>query len=133
MILKRKLYTKYDDTDALKRMKDSDILAATPKEIPSPSSRNIGMSAASGALLGGGIGSAIGGITKKGIKKGGLFGAALGAAANTYRALNKSSNVGNIEDIEFYNRRLNEAQKWARRREKIDWKNNMTNRQGYSY
>lgn len=27
MIIKRKLFTKYDDTDNLKRMKDSDILA----------------------------------------------------------------------------------------------------------
>lgn len=133
MIIKRKLYTKYDDTDALKRMKDSDILAATPKEIPTPSGSGIGMSAASGALLGGGVGSVIGGITKKGIRKGGMYGAAIGTAINTYRALNKSSNNENVEDIEFYNRRLKEAQKWARRREKMDWKNNITNRQGYSY
>lgn len=133
MILKRKLYTKYDETDALKRMKDSDILAATPKSIPAPSSSNLGLSAGSGALLGGGIGSAIGGITKKGIKKGGAYGAIIGAGINTYRSLNKASNKEKIEDIEFYNRRLAEAQKWARRREKLDWKNNMTNRQGYSY
>lgn len=133
MILKRKLYTKYDDTDELKRMKDSDILAATPKEIPTPSSRGIGMSATGGALLGGGIGAAIGGITKKGIRKGGMYGAAIGAAINTYKSLNKPSNNENIEDIEFYNRRLREAQKWAKRREKMDWRNNITNRQGYSY
>ena len=34
MIIKRKLFTKYDDTDNLKRMKDSDILAEKPKQAP---------------------------------------------------------------------------------------------------
>ena len=37
------------------------------------------------------------------------------------------------EDVDFYNKRLREAKKQARRREAADWKNNMTNREGYTY
>ena len=36
-------------------------------------------------------------------------------------------------DNEFYNRRLEYAQRQAKRREKADWKSNMTQRDGYSY
>ena len=46
MIIKRKLFTKYDDTDNLKRMKDSDILAEKPKQAP-------GYGSVAGAALGG--------------------------------------------------------------------------------
>ena len=37
------------------------------------------------------------------------------------------------EENEFYNKRLQYAQKQALRREKKDWKTNMTQRDGYSY
>ena len=59
--------------------------------------------------------------------KGALAGAAIGTAVGLYRrGRERSAN-------EFYNRRLDYAQRQARRREKADWKANMTQRDGYSY
>ena len=37
------------------------------------------------------------------------------------------------KDRTFYNDRLEYAQRQARRREKKDWKENMTQREGYTY
>lgn len=148
MIIKRKLFTKYDETDSLKRMKDSDILAAKPKDIPTPSSTGLGVSTMAGALVGTGIGAGVGSVSKIanfrgnstvipkiGIKKAGKYGALIGAGYGAYRSLTSPKRNGGetVEDVEFYNRRLREAQKWAKRREKLDWKNNITNREGYSY
>ena len=58
MIIKRKLFTKYDDTDNLKRMKDSDILAEKPKQAPGYGS--VAGAALGGAALGGTVGAVAG-------------------------------------------------------------------------
>ena len=53
-ILKRKSFTKWDDTDNLKRMKDSDILAEEKKKQPgygSVMSGSIGGAAVGGVLV----------------------------------------------------------------------------------
>jgi len=157
-ILKRKVFTKYDDTDNLKKAKDSDILAEKKKR-PETSGTAIALGAAKGAVAGGLALGAIGAIKpgrvvpagpagkglrrsisraganisnigQKAIKSGGrgaLIGAAIGTGAMLYkRGKEKKEN-------EFYNRRLEYAQRQAMRREKADWKANMTQRDGYSY
>nr|DAV74148.1 MAG TPA: NADH dehydrogenase [Bacteriophage sp.] len=137
MIIKRKLFTKYDDTDNLKRMKDSDILAEKPKQAPGYGS--VAGAALGGAALGGTVGSVAGafGKNKAGrsllgrMGKGGKTGLVVGgllAGGMALRNRNKQA-----ENNEWYNKRLNYAQRQARRREKQDWKTNMTQRDGYSY
>lgn len=137
MIIKRKLFTKYDDTDNLKRMKDSDILAEKPKQAPGYGS--VVGAALGGAALGGTVGSVAGafGKNKAGrsllgrMGKGGKTGLVVGgllAGGMALRNRNKQA-----ENNEWYNKRLNYAQRQARRREKQDWKTNMTQRDGYSY
>ena len=139
--LKRKIFTKYDDTDVLKRAKDSDILAEKAKK-PMTNGSAIATGAIGaagvGALAGVGLGLArgSGGIFNKAryaqvsgrlVKGGALAGALVGTAAMLHkRGKEKQEN-------EFYNRRLAYAQRQAMRREKADWKANMTQRDGYSY
>jgi uncharacterized membrane protein YebE (DUF533 family) len=69
--------------------------------------------------------------------KGGLIAGGLALGYNAYRNMTSGNKAKEAEqynqDVEFYNRRLREAQKQARRREAADWKNNMTNREGYTY
>ena len=140
-VLKRKLYTVYDETDNLKRMKDSDILAEkrkTTNYVPAAAAAAGG--AAVGAAAAGTIGG-INGLTRKaggrlangarGFKSGGKFGAAAGAILAGGYAFKKAAD----EEAENsqYNKRLGYAQRQARRREKADWKANMTTRDGYSY
>lgn len=129
-ILKRKAFTVYDETDNLKRMKDSDILAEKKKEKPSlaPSVLAAGTGAAAGGLIGAGIGA-----VKKGAKAGkwGKAGAIVGASVMAVNALKKRSKEK--QDNQFYNDRLEYAQRQAIRRERKDWKSNMTQREGYSY
>lgn len=137
MIVKRKLYTKYDDTDNLKRMKDSDILAEKPKE--APGFGGIATGAASGAVLGGTVGAIGGAFGKRkpgqtffgkmgrGAKKGAIAGGLIAGGIAMYNR-NKQK-----KENEWYNDRLEYAQRHARRREKKDWKTNMTQRDGYSY
>ena len=77
-ILKRKSFTKWDDTDNLKRMKDSDILAEEKKKQPgygSVMSGSIG-----GAAVGGVAGAAAGGLS--GLGKKGARVATAGARAS---------------------------------------------------
>ena len=132
--IKRKLFTKYDETDNLKRMKDADILAEKHKR-PDTSFTKIATGTLGAATAGGVIGAGIGRIGKGSswartgafAGKGVLAGAAIGTAVGLYRrGQERSAN-------EFYNRRLDYAQRQARRREKADWKANMTQRDGYSY
>lgn len=130
IVLKRKTYSRYDETDNLKKMKDSDILAE--EKMKSPGYKGVLRDAALGVLGGAALGGAVGAFRKKGTLKGGaITGAVLGGLAMGAAGI-KKKNKGE-EDREFYNRRLEYAQRHARRRERIDWVSNMTKRDGYSY
>lgn len=137
MIIRRKLFTRYDDTDNLKRMKDSDILAEKPKEAPGYSS--VATGALGGAALGATVGSVAGAFSKNRagnglltrMRKGGRTGAILGGLVAGGVALHNRNKQA--KENEWYNNRLSFAQRQARRREKKDWKTNMTQRDGYSY
>lgn len=137
-ILKRKTFTQYDETDRLKEMRDSDILAEKKKKAPGYGS--VANAAAGGAIVGGTVGVVTGGakgLFKKGgsmMKTAGKYGkvGAIGAGlAAGYVALNKRNKAA--KENQFYNDRLEYAQKQAARREKKDWKTNMTQREGYTY
>lgn len=128
---RQKEYTKYDSTDALKQMKDSDILAEKPKTNSGMAAKTIGNTAVAaglGAAGGGLIGAFKKGSTLKGGAKTGALLAGLGTAAITMAKNSKKK-----DENEFFNDRLEYAQKQARRREKKDWKQNMTGREGYTY
>ena len=134
MIIKRKLYSKYDETDEIKRMKDSDILAAEEKHVDrenraSETVKNTGRKALTGAAIGAGLGLLKGDKSKaiKFAKIGALTGGGLGLIQSN------KDNKSEADDIEFYNRRLRFAKKNAKRREARDWRENMTQREGYSY
>ncbi len=137
MIIIRKLFTQYDDTDNLKRMKDSDILAEKPKKAPGYSS--VATGALGGAALGATVGSVAGAFSKNKagnslltrMGKGGKTGAILGGLVAGGMALHNRNKQA--KENEWYNNRLSFAQRQARRREKKDWKTNMTQRDGYSY
>lgn len=127
-ILKRKTFTKYDETDAIKRMKDSDILAEEEKKAPSfrPVLRDTALGIAGGAALGGALGA-----RKNNLKGGAKTGAILGGLVMGAAGLRKRNHEE--DDRDFYNDRLRYAKRHAKRRERIDWKSNMTQRDGYSY
>lgn len=127
---RQKQYTQWDETDRLKQMRDSDILAEKKKSSTPGIVRT-----ATGASIGAVAGATIGGITGlmgkkgfvKGLKSGAKWGGVLGAAGGFASGSKQRS------ENEFYNDRLKYAQRQALRREKKDWKNNMTNREGYTY
>lgn len=144
--LKRKMYTQWDETDNLKRMKDADILAE--KKRTTTDYGNIARTAALGGATVGAAGMVAGGIKggmkpatvgaanmasgiTKGMGKFGKLGLAAGAIGGATLAYAKGRKKA--EENEFYNKRLQYAQKQAVRREKKDWKTNMTQRDGYSY
>jgi hypothetical protein len=134
-ILKRKLYTIWDETDNLKRMKDSDILAENKRSM---GYGRIAGAAVGGAALGaatvGGIGAIRGignGGAWKGLKGGAAGGALVGAAAGA--GLSYLRNRRKVKENKFYNKRLQFAKGQALRRERKDWITNMTQRDGYSY
>lgn len=134
MIIKRKLYSKYDETDEIKKMKDSDILDAKEKKIDKGERarrtiKNVGKKTLIGTVAGAGLG-----LLSKNKANVGRF-AKLGAIAGGATGLIQSSmdNKEEAEENEFYNNRLRYAKKHARRRERSDWRNNMTQREGYSY
>lgn len=142
-------FTKYDETDSLKRAKDSDILAEDEKKKP-----GVGKVVSAG-VAGGITGAAAGAgahvtskivrkhgkgeakkiahkIAKNGGKKNVLIGAGVGALALGAGAANKRSKE--VEEVNHYNKRLRYAKRQALRREGKDWRNNMTNgREEYSY
>ena len=148
LIFCRKTFTKWDQTDNIKRMKDSDILAEKER-----SAYNLGdaaSSAVTGALVGGTLAAGLGGtintgrvitkgITKPGVlaeagksvmrygKRGAMIGGAVGLGH--YFLKNKDK----AEENRFYNRRLRYAKEQAERREARDWRTNNTQRDGYSY
>ena len=127
---RQKQYTQWDETDQLKKMRDSDILAEQKRKNPSRISGGL-----KGGAIGGTLGAIAGGIAgiKKGnivggMKKGAMAGTAIGGVTGGMFIGNKQRSENN-----FYNNRLEYAQRQALRREKKDWKNNMTNREGYTY
>lgn len=146
-VLKRKTYTVYDDTDNLKRLNDADILAERKKSAP-------GWGSVISQTLGGALMGATAAAGYKGIKglaegqstkdilssirgtngKGGLTlgrGALLGGLFMGIKALNNRNKVARAN--EYYNDRLAYAQRQALRRERQDFRANMTRRDGYSY
>ena len=142
LILRTKNFTKWDDTDNLKRAKDSDILAEEEKKKPGVGGvvSAAGVGALTGATAGaiGHLASRI--IRKKGkgeaqrlaeklVKRGGkknvALAAAIGAGTLGLGALNKRQRK--VEEVNHYNERLRYAKRQALRREKKDWANNMTN------
>ena len=140
-ILKRKSFTKWDETDNLKRMKDSDILAEQKKK--QPGYGGVVSGSLGGAIVGGAAGAGAGlisGLGKKGARiptaaarasKLGKLGAVGGALLMGGKALKERNDQA--QENNFYNKRLAYAQRQAVRREKKDWKSNMTQRDGYSY
>ena len=132
--LLRKNFTKFDSTDRLKEMKDSDILAERKKKAPGYG-QALG-AAAGGVAVGGGIGAKKGFLNKaagalKGAKGMGKTGMLIGGAIAGGVALHHRSKQA--RDNQFYNDRLEYAQRQAQRRERKDWKQNMTQRDGYTY
>jgi len=128
IILRQKGFTKYDETDQLKKMKDSDILAEKKKK------NNYGRTVTSGlngAALGAGIGAVAGKLAKKGAGRGAAIGAAAGAGLGA--AVNLAAGSKKRRENREYNDRLEYAQRQARRRESADWKSNNTTREGYTY
>lgn len=139
-IMKRKSFTKWDETDNLKRMKDSDILAEQKKK--QPGYGGVVQGSLGGAVVGGSAGAVAGGIGSlfnKGARsnwarnagKLGKLGAVGGALLVGGKALKERDDQAHENN--FYNKRLAYAQRQAIRREKKDWKSNMTQRDGYSY
>ena len=112
-------------------MKDADILAEKKK-----SNTSLNLGTLKDTVLGAGAGALVGGVMG-GLKKGGtLKGGAMKGALLAGTATSIASALGNRKqkkENEFYNSRLEYAQRQALRREKKDWKNNMTNRDGYTY
>lgn len=142
LILRTKNFTKWDDTDNLKRAKDSDILAEEEKK--KPGIGKIVSAAGAGAITGaagGAVGHLAARITKRvgkgeakriaeklvrrGGKKNIKLAAALTAGTLAIGATNKRQKE--VEEVNHYNERLRYAKKQALRREKKDWANNMTN------
>ena len=137
---RQKNYTLYDETDNLKRMKDSDILAEKKK--PTTRWGQIAGVGAAGAVAGGlggaaigSIGKAVRGRTMKGFGSNLVRGAKKGAILTGAAAAGVSYLKGRKQATENakYNERLAYAQRQAGRRERRDWKTNMTQRDGYSY
>lgn len=139
-----------DESDNLKRMRDSDILAAPKRRnrgwfgrIVGNTVRNAGIGAAVGAGLnlassmikgyrgGGGFNGALKNVNMAGLVKGAKLGAGLGGAYGAYQQVNRENQASNQNSM--YNARLGYAKRQAARRERADWKNNMTQREGYSY
>lgn len=136
-VIRYKTFSKYDSTDRIKKMKDSDILAEDYKKTPGVSVKEVSRDLISGAVIGALAGkiNELSGNKIKGLgtdwresaRKGILAAGAYDLAKDIYRKHRDG------EKVEFYNKRLREAKKNAKRREESDWKNNTLNREGYTY
>ena len=148
IVLRNKNFSsKYDATDQIKQMKDSDILAEKEKhqDISQVATSTAG-TALKGAAVGAGAAGAYGvlkgvkgtqGFMNKvaaGAKSGGKLaktGAIIGGGLGAVKALANVNKTAN--DNAWYNTRLREAKAKSARRERKDWKNNVNNRDGYTY
>lgn len=143
----RQGYSRYDDTDGIKSMKDADILAQQRRQNTGQFGR-VGRSGLIGAVRGAGITGLIGGALGaaanrkngyaamgkaflKHAKIGAAVGGTVGGLVGSTNQMSKESRVN--ENNRFYNDRLEYAQRKAVRRERKDWYNNNNNREGYSY
>lgn len=144
--IKRFAQFNYDETDSLKRMKDSEILSEQQKRKPGYGEvmSAVGTAAVTGGLAGAALGAGshifrnrnagvnamANGLGKKMGKWGkwGAIGAATVAGINSLSKRNEE-----VENVNKYNDRLHYAQRKAMARERADWKANMTQRDGYSY
>jgi len=138
MLVIQRNFTKYDDSDEIKRLSDSDILAAKKKSNLSSyvkAARDLITSGAIGAVSGTALtmilSKKLGISVKEAAKVGALVGSTSGAAIGTVRSLKKSEEER--ESNRRYNKRLDEAKYQADRREKKDWQNQLTGRDNYSY
>ena len=136
-IIRFKTFSKYDETDRIKRMKDSDILAEDYKKTPGVSTKEVSRDLLAGAILG----AVVGKVNKlsgnklnlsstdwrDSAKKGILAAGAYDVLKDMYRKHKDG------DKVEFYNKRLKQAKKNAKRREESDWLNNTLNREGYTY
>lgn len=146
--LSSKIFTIYDETDSIKRMKDSDILAEKKRSTSAVGTTLKGGiagglgGAALGSLAGAGLGAFAAG--KAGVRAGNVAGGALGGAKGGALAAATVGALGGMAYNYFkgrkqrkensqYNKRLEYAQRQAMRRERADWKTNLTQREGYSY
>src|SRR5574344_2082827 len=139
-VIRRKSYSQYDETDNIKRMKDSDILAQDPKK--NETGKDIGRGALTGAsagLVGGGILGGIKGASRvssgqgrklEGLSKGLVGGAKKGAILLGLGGAGLAYLNGRNKRKEnaFYNDRLVDAKYQAERRENKDWNTNITQR-----
>ena len=135
-IFKRCIFSIYDETDNLKKLRDADILDEREKSREGHGGEF--RAAIGGGILGAGAGAAALGSAKLlGKAKGGKFGkaAAIGAGIGAVIGAARAGKKRREENskIDFYNSRLDYAKRQARRRERKDWKANMTQRDGYSY
>ena len=122
-------------------MKDSDILAEQKKK--QPGYGGVAQGSIGGAVVvgaGAALAGAISGLGNKGARVAttgarasrlGKLGAVGGALLVGGKALKDRNDQA--QENNFYNKRLAYAQRQAIRREKKDWKSNMTQRDGYSY
>ena len=136
-IIRFKTFSKYDETDRIKKMKDSDILAEEYRETPKVGLKEAFRDVATGAIAGGLLGKVNEltgnrlGLSSTDWRDLGRKGALLGGVYTVGKDLYRKYKYG--EEVDFYNKRLRQAKKNARRREKSDWLNNTLNRESYTY
>ena len=137
-ILRFKTFSKYDETDRIKRMKDSDILDEEYKKDPGVSLKEVSRDLATGAIIGGVLGKAnqisggrLGSSISTDRRKSARNGVIIAGAYDVLKDIYRKHKHG--DEVDFYNKRLRQAKKNARRREKSDWLNNTLNREGYTY
>lgn len=122
-MIKFRLYSKYDDTDEIKNSTDSAILNMEEKG----GNNTTAILAGAGGILGAAGASGAKKMSKlAGGTKGALIGAAVGITAKGISDANKRS-----REQSHYNRRLREAKRAAKRREKLDWSNRIHKREYY--
>lgn len=121
-MIKFKLYSRYDEVDALKTSADSSILN---KEYKNKGTNVTGLTTVVGAGLGAMKGKSKFGKMGKGIT-GAAAGALIGMGANALSKANETRKANN-----FYDSRLREAKRAAKRREKIDWNERIHGRSSY--